>query len=577
MRIRRICFVVAASLFCLVAAATTVYAGSKITYNGQLWTYTDIGYVGVGYFLVDGKIAFCCEHSNSSPETGTDTVKSVVADAKMRKILFYGWGGPGQWDGFDITKLKGFDSNMSAGIIITSLMLSEVHTTAHPVGTYDCVDGMEEFRKFVNSNPEPDLSLSFSKQKLTSYYSKDLDCERTENIKVQGIGYGTISLTIPDDYYLHLNSSNKNLHGTVSLKSGDSFYLRTKSNTSPKKSIDIKGKNAALSPVIFVTADSSVQDLTRLDVVEESAATSKLHVDWIGKVGIRITKLDSDTGDKLNGAVFEISGADDRLYSLTEPIKARIEKNGEIKLDGVLELGRNYQIREISAPYSYDLIESDSIQFVLPLGKTKTEEIVFENTKQLCYLEIKKSGVSIEEGSDDIIEKTALEGVSFEISAAQDVPDWGGDTILYRSGDIIETVITDEKGMANSRALPRGRYAVLETHTCDGYIMDSELRTFELRPDSDKQEMHYMVPLQNFKYERRLETTPVIEIPDEPDKPTPSPEPAISVKVEDPVETGDIYESRLKMFTLGLAISLIMSLVLTVSNRYGKVKYHCKH
>ncbi|MGL4546939.1 thioester domain-containing protein [Eubacterium aggregans] len=54
----------------------------------------------VGLFNYNDKPAFCMQHQAATPQTGEEVQESTYGDDNIRKILYYGYGGDGQWQGF---------------------------------------------------------------------------------------------------------------------------------------------------------------------------------------------------------------------------------------------------------------------------------------------------------------------------------------------------------------------------------------------------------------------------------------------------------------------------------------------
>lgn len=496
----------------LLGSSRAVFANSsKITYYGPLWTDTSEGKVRVGHFEVDGQTAFCIEHAKESPPSGTEAAEKVYANEAIRKILYYGWEGPECWSGFRDKK---------QGITLTSLLLSEVHTTDHAVGTYNFVDGLVEFRNYVESNPAPDLDLHFDKSKVSAYYDSTLKAERTENITVLGQGSGKLSVSIPEDSILHNNTTGEDVRsGSAVLKVGESFYLRTIIGVSDRKSTIIKGKNSRLQPLVYVTSDSGLQDLSRLSMIEDVVETDKLTVDWIGYQDFKITKKDSETGETVAGATFI-------LVDLTENSvvrrarAARITADDIRRMDGAIEvttgedgygiikemlkMEHRYAVAEKSAPHGYVLSEE---VIVFDVGENKgIYEFEMNNARQHAHLVIDKSGENPKIVEGRIVEgQIPLKGVKFELIAAEDILNWGGQSNLYNKDEVVTTITTDENGHAEATDLAPGKYRLKETKTAPGYILSDDSTVYDLSMDSDQKNYYYTTTLLNKRYKTQVD------------------------------------------------------------------------
>lgn len=87
--------------------------GTKVTYKGAI---SSMG-TTCGKFTIKGKDAFCAEHAKPTPPTGTKiTSTKLVTNNKMRKALYYGYGGP-----------KAKVSKNNAGWVSTSVALSRAN------------------------------------------------------------------------------------------------------------------------------------------------------------------------------------------------------------------------------------------------------------------------------------------------------------------------------------------------------------------------------------------------------------------------------------------------------------------
>ena len=454
------------------------------------WEECSFGPVGVGHFEIDGKLAFCMEHAKSTPTSGTETSEKVYDNSAVQKVLYYGYGGPAQWSGF---------TSQKNGVMVTSLMLSEVYTTAHKVGTYDEISGLAEFRKFLATQSAPDLDLQFDKKDVKAFYDRKLNAERTEDIMVLGNGDGKLKITIPEGYLLHNNKTGEDVSGSVSLTVGDSFYIRTAGEYSELDVTEIKGRNAKLRPIVFVTDSTSVQDLTRLEVVEDTAETCKLKIKWVGKLDLRINKTDSVSGEKVSGAVFKLREFDingKEIIGDKQNYVYTANDNGSVLVKDRLQCGRTYTVEEITAPYAYCL--NSEAQCIEVTGETAEYSLNFANEKQYVYLIINKYGVKNEIAGGRIEQSEApLEGVKFEIMAGTKILEWGTKNILYEAGDVVAEIVTDENGVASTEGLPPGKYTVTEIETAPGYEIDRESKTYDLRVEQDKTELRHTINVIN--------------------------------------------------------------------------------
>ena len=72
-----------------------------------------------------------------------------------------------------------------------------------------------------------------------------------------------------------------------------------------------------------------------------------------------------------------------------------------------------------------------------------------------------------------------LPGAVYEITAAEDIYTLDG-TLRYSAGEVVDTVTTDEKGYATSKALYLGKFNIQEITAPVGMILNTEVHTAEL-------------------------------------------------------------------------------------------------
>ena len=204
---------------------------------------------------------------------------------------------------------------------------------------------------------------------------------------------------------------------------------------------------------------------------------------------IEIYKTDSETGKKIPaaGVEFKIKDSEGNFvkHTVTYPQKYETDvfttdETGSVHLPEPLEYG-DYFITEISAPYGY-VLSGDMIP--LPVDGTAAEIFIsFPNKAQKGQIVIEKYGemltgagvVDSEYGDlyDAIYEEKYLDGVTFEVRAAEDIIGEEG-TLWYSKGDLVDTIVTNSTGDAKSKEIPLGKYIVKETATKPGFVLDEE-------------------------------------------------------------------------------------------------------
>ena len=214
---------------------------------------------------------------------------------------------------------------------------------------------------------------------------------------------------------------------------------------------------------------------------------------------IKIVKVDAETGK-----VIPLAGAGFRLYrpdrslitqTFTYPEVTTIDtfytnSDGYLITPEKLEYGTGYSLVEVSAPCGYTL-NSEPIYFDVTADNATEEntvtvvEVTKPNTAQKGVIRISKSGEAFSSVTEadgiyqPVFAVKGLEGAVYEITAAEDIITPDG-TLRYAAGAVIDTVTTDETGLAESKPLYLGKYEVKEITAPTGYVLNTEIHTAEL-------------------------------------------------------------------------------------------------
>ena len=214
---------------------------------------------------------------------------------------------------------------------------------------------------------------------------------------------------------------------------------------------------------------------------------------------IKVIKVDAETGNTIPyaGAAFQIYTPEGKLVSMTftYPEITTIDTfytdaAGMLITPERLEYGKGYSLIEVTAPYGY-VLNSDPVKFDVTQDDSTEEsgitivEVKKENMAQKGVIKISKSGelfASVTEngGIDQpVYEVRGLAGATYEITAAEDVYTLDG-TLRYSAGEVVDTVTTNEEGLAESKALYLGKYEIRETEAPYGMIINNEIHSAEL-------------------------------------------------------------------------------------------------
>lgn len=214
---------------------------------------------------------------------------------------------------------------------------------------------------------------------------------------------------------------------------------------------------------------------------------------------IKIVKVDAETSKviPLADAGFRLYRPDGSLITqaFTYPEVTTIDtfytnSDGYLITPEKLEYGTGYSLVEVSAPYGYTL-NSEPVYFDVTADNATEEnavtvvEVTKPNTAQKGVIRISKSGEvfsSVTEADgiyQPVFAVKGLAGAVYEITAAEDIITPDG-TLRYAAGEVVDTVTTDETGLAESKPLYLGKYEVREITAPTGYVLNTEVHTAEL-------------------------------------------------------------------------------------------------
>ena len=312
------------------------------------------------------------------------------------------------------------------------------------------------------------IELTFKNSKLLgSIAIEKVDSEDSE-IKLKGAEFKVLNSDGEEVGNIVTGEDGKGSLG--SLAYGEYTVIETKAPDGYELSLDL----------VVVEVNSKA-------VVYKTITNTKI----LGK--INILKVDSaDENIKLPGAVFEVK---DFQGTVVDTITT--DENG-VGTSKELPYG-SYTVAEVSAPSGYELSEESKNVTIDSNGETI--ELTFENTKILGKINILKV--------DSIDESIKLSGAEFEIRDLE--------------GNTLDTIITNEEGVANSIQLPYGSYIVIETKAPEGYVLSD----FSENVTINNENLEILLKVENIKEELLPEDPKEPEVPSKEDN------------EKEPVNTGD--------------------------------------
>ena len=203
------------------------------------------------------------------------------------------------------------------------------------------------------------------------------------------------------------------------------------------------------------------------------------------KADVSVVKQDKDTKKPLKGGIFALYTSDDiRNADGTVVVKkgTLIEKattgaDGTAKFTADLPIGYSYSVKEDQAPEGYVRNTEDVYTFKFSYTNDKEATVSFAHTfsndrvtaKINLFKVDKETGKAVPQGD------ATLKGAVYGLYAREDIvyPD-GATGTIYKAGEQVASLTTDDKGQASVNGLYLGKYYVKEITPPTGYLADAE-------------------------------------------------------------------------------------------------------
>ena len=435
----------------VVLETFTKAAGGAQYYGGVKYKNTT-----VAHFTIDGQPAFCMQHGVTAPTTGIEYTSSIYEDENIRRILYYGWQGQEQWNGFD--------GNENKGIVITSLALSHYYynNPANINTSYYIGMGLKDFIDYCNANSIPDSRISFSTDSVKAYRSGDI--QKTDDITINGWSGNNLSFTLQDGVKAVTNDGGT-YTGNVTLNGGTTFHLEAPLTVNADWSTGTIGGSVKKFNALVWRTGGSYQTAGGWDVRTDPLGETSLAVDWLDVGNLQINKYNG-LGELVDGAKFRVQALNDgNTYDQIVTVT-----NGSLLLENILS--GDYKVTEVQTPNSvsgtgYLLDPNNEYTVTVEPGATKTLNVVNYEPSGQITLTKRDSETGTAQGS------ATLQGAVYQLSASTNIVRANGE-IVYTAGQVIGNAATDANGQIVWNGLyPGGSYAIKEIQPSNGYNLDT--------------------------------------------------------------------------------------------------------
>lgn len=467
----------------------------------------------------NGKYAYCLEASKKSPSAGNYPAEVIDNNEAVRKLLYYGFGGPGYnqavRDMYTIElnscvpddfgdKHGNFDDG---AYLFTHIWLSYAYSgdlmglnlkdfnTKWPNG--DGVSGYGDNilwgYNWIMSQPDigyakwnPTDSKYGTSTKLTASYDPANRIQYTNTVTLEG-NNAQANLTLQDEVTLHnVTTGETQTGGTYTLNAGQSFYLTAPNkNISDYQSNNVAGAGCERFTVLAIKDGASGTQTEGSWEIDPDSRQLYYSVDWLDFGDVEIQKLGIGQDNHQSGLVEGLNGAEFTLKlqsevnekgwdnaSTYEIITTANNSNGKKGYATTTNLPYGkYIIRETKTPDGYvtcpDLIYEIS---------KETDNITLNNDITTAYVKLVKKDaktgktVSLNSASFKIKNKETDEYVTQKVGKTK--------YSVFTTNSKNQVVVKDEYSSSDDEEgsvttplkLSKGDYEITEIKTPKGFL-----------------------------------------------------------------------------------------------------------
>ncbi|EHK2348627.1 Cys-Gln thioester bond-forming surface protein [Clostridium perfringens] len=423
---------------------TSTEAESYLNYDSPTWgKVLPIG--NHRYYVPDSLKTCYCLNTGALNPTGEDYTKEIPVDAGIETIIY--WGYPAK-DGSEwgltkdeyryVTQLAIWsyqkEARLSRGLVRERLQSGTVPLSK----LKPAIDFL------VEKAHAKELPTFFEVTPSNIEAHQEGDYFVSEPIKIKSnYNFSDAKVTIK-------SSSNPNLMDVIKIKDMDgderntynaneSFrvYIPIDAETGDIK-VGVKATVELPATLAYATPVQGKQDMGLVDLKYQNFDVNKITVSWTGLNGAVQVIKKGDDGKLLTGAKFVLKNAND------ENVAEATSQDGKAVFNDIKPA--EYTIHEVEAPQGY--LVTNPVNVTVKPNKVSIAEMTDTQIKGKIQV------LKVDEETN-----TPLQGAEFEIT---------------QDGKHIETITTDENGIATSSLLPFGNYLVKEIKAPAKYVLNGQ-------------------------------------------------------------------------------------------------------
>lgn len=423
--------------------------------------------------------SYCLEASKHTPVAGAYTSQVIENNVMVRKLLYYGFGGPGASEANG-----GLDGNPDDGkgcgaltddglgyeetaYLYTHVLLSLAYSGDLCGANMDELEalgiGLKGLYNYISSLPEPSKA-SFNGQTRATFkatFDKTTKSQKTNTVSFDGGNNSTINIPLQSNVTLHnVSTGASQTGGTVVVHGGQSFYFTAPCKNSPTnyQTGNIAGENCARFTALAIVpgGDKQTHGSWAMD-----PAYLDLNINWLDFGSIEINKTNTNK-DLIDGAEFNLKSTSYDGYNENVTVK-----NGKIIVEDLL-VG-TYQLKELNAPDGY-LLNTDTFTITVEKDKTTVQPVMDQEPTGKIVLK-KEIDTSKTNG---LLGDANVKDVTFKLYAKEKIMNKAGTVKFYDKDEVVFTSKTDENGKITWDNLPLGKYYIQESKTNDSLVINDE-------------------------------------------------------------------------------------------------------
>lgn len=423
--------------------------------------------------------SYCLEASKHTPVAGAYTSQVIENNVMVRKLLYYGFGGPGASDANG-----GLDGNPNDGkgcgaltddglgyeetaYLYTHVLLSLAYSGDLCGANMDELEslgiGLKGLYNYISSLPEPSKA-SFNGQTRATFkatFDKTTKSQKTNTVSFDGGSNSTINIPLQSNVTLHnVSTGTSQTGGTVVVHGGQSFYFTAPCKNSPTnyQTGNIAGENCARFTALAIVpgGDKQTHGSWAMD-----PAYLDLNINWLDFGSIEINKTNTNK-DLIDGAEFNLKSTSYDGYNENITVK-----NGKIIVEDLL-VG-TYQLKELNAPDGY-LLNTDTFTITVEKDKTTVQPVM--DQEPTGKIEFQKEIDASK--TNGLLGDANVKDVTFKLYAKEKIMNKAGTVKFYDKDDVVSTSKTDKNGKIIWDNLPLGKYYIQESKSNDSLVINDE-------------------------------------------------------------------------------------------------------